>query len=164
MPMTFDDAFEILIDPEHEGSEYTDTPGDPGGPTKYGMTEKTARALGYTGDMKDIPKEFVKAGARKLYWDACGCDSLPECVRYEVFDTCYNSGPHEAEVILQRAVGVTPDGVMGRATTDAIAAMAPDRLRFRFLTEHLAFYAELSNFNLFAKGWCRRLVANARRP
>ncbi|EJY0890163.1 hypothetical protein OE991_005197, partial [Escherichia coli] len=36
---------------------YVNHPDDKGGPTKWGITEKVARAHGYRGDMRDLTRE-----------------------------------------------------------------------------------------------------------
>lgn len=41
---------------KNEGG-YVDHPNDTGGPTHWGITEKTARSYGYTGKMVDFTKE-----------------------------------------------------------------------------------------------------------
>ena len=50
--MNFEHAFERLIG--HEGG-FVDHPSDPGGATRYGITERVARANGYTGSMREFP-------------------------------------------------------------------------------------------------------------
>ena len=41
---------------------YSDNPADPGGKTNHGVTEQVARANGYQGDMKALPKGFLAFG------------------------------------------------------------------------------------------------------
>ena len=55
--MNFDEAFELLLG--HEGN-YSDHPADPGGKTRYGITEAVARDVGYRGDMRDLPLDLAK--------------------------------------------------------------------------------------------------------
>ena len=50
--MNFDQAFDALL--EHEGG-YSDHAADPGGKTRYGITEVVARSHGYRGDMRELP-------------------------------------------------------------------------------------------------------------
>ena len=40
---------------EREG-DYVDNPDDSGGPTRWGITEREARANGYTGAMQALPR------------------------------------------------------------------------------------------------------------
>ena len=81
--MTFDEAFHELLG--HEG-EYVDHPRDPGGATRWGVTERVAREYGYASDMKVFPVETAKAIYRKQYWDAVRAEELPAPLRYPTFD------------------------------------------------------------------------------
>src|ERR1700739_3084807 len=94
MKENFDSSFDQLM-----GSEggFVDNPADPGGATRYGITERTARANGYTGDMRDFPIELAKTIAKASYWDPLGCDALPDKLDFTVFDAAYNSGLERAK-------------------------------------------------------------------
>ncbi len=86
---------------------YVHHPADRGGPTKWGMTERVARANGYTGRMEDLTEDRAKAIAKSQYWDVLNLDavaalSLP--VAIEMFDTLYNGG--EPGQWLQRCLNV----------------------------------------------------------
>ena len=113
--MTFDEAFDILM--EHEGG-YSNHPSDPGGETMWGVTKRVALQEGYLGEMRLLPKETAKAIYKKKYWDAVHADELPEPIRYTVFDAAVNSGPKRAIQWLQQALGVGEDGVVGPVTVD----------------------------------------------
>ena len=43
-------------------------PADKGGPTCFGITEAVARAHGYAGAMRQLPREEAAAIYRRLYW------------------------------------------------------------------------------------------------
>ena len=47
---------------------YSNHKNDNGGATKYGIIEKEARKHGYTGDMRDFPKEMAKDIYKKDYY------------------------------------------------------------------------------------------------
>ena len=47
---------------------YVNNSADKGGPTRWGITQNTARAYGYKGDMKDLPRETAKAIYTQQYW------------------------------------------------------------------------------------------------
>jgi len=55
---------------------YVNDPADPGGPTKYGITEATARAHGYIGDMRDLPLDLAKKIYKESYWDVARLDEV----------------------------------------------------------------------------------------
>ena len=91
--MNFPEAFDLLI--THEGG-FSSHPDDPGGATMYGVTEKVARAEGYTGAMRNFSLNDAKTIYRKNYWDACRCDLMPDQLRYPLFDAAVNSGPGQS--------------------------------------------------------------------
>lgn len=126
--MSFDTAYSRTA--LFEGG-YSDNPKDKGGPTNYGITEAVARANGYTGDMKDLPKDLAKSIAKKQYWDTLRLDVISMSsppIADELFDTGLNCGIGEAAKMLQRALNVlnrethdygdiNVDGVIGPMTT-----------------------------------------------
>lgn len=154
--MNFDQAFDILLG--HEGG-YADHPSDPGGKTMWGVTERVARAAGYTGDMRALPRDLAKAIYRRDYWDAVMADQLPESVRFDVFDAAVNSGPKQAARWLQEAVGAKQDGIIGGRTI-AAARQADARAAARFNGIRLQFMTDLTGWSAFGKGWARRIAAN----
>ena len=79
--VNFEEAFERLLG--HEG-DFVDHADDPGGATRWGITERTARAHGYTGPMRDLPVCVARGIAKIAYWDAVKAEQLPAAVRYAV--------------------------------------------------------------------------------
>lgn len=152
--MNFDQAFDALIG--HEGG-YSFHPADPGGETMWGVTARVARADGYQGAMRDLPRDRAKSIYRRLYWDAVQADQLPAVLRYDVFDAAANSGPPQAAKWLQRAVGAQPDGVIGAKTIAAARAADPYAV-MRMSGERLEFMTDLKNWQAFSKGWARRIA------
>ena len=153
--MTFDDAFTRLLG--HEGG-FVDHPADPGGATNWGVTQRVARANGYTGDMRDFPQDAAKAIYRKAYWDSVRADELPGGLRYAVFDAAVNSGPTQAVKWLQRAVGAADDGRIGPQTLTMARAAQPDFAARRMLALRLRFMADLKTWPHFSRGWARRVA------
>jgi lysozyme family protein len=149
--MNFDAAFDKLL--KHEGG-YSDHAADPGGKTRYGITEAVARAAGYQGDMRDLPLDLAKQIYKDKYW----VDALPSDVRYVVFDAAVNSGPAQAAKWLQRACGVIDDGVIGPQTIQAAFTLNPDGLKRKMLAQRLRFMAGLSTWPNFGRGWARRIA------
>lgn len=84
---------EGLVD--REGG-YVDHPNDRGGPTKYGITQATAIANGWTGRMQDLPLSFAMGVYRKRYWSEPGFDKIAAAgmplLAAELFDTGVNMG------------------------------------------------------------------------
>lgn len=157
--MNFDQAFDALIG--NEGG-YSFNAVDPGGETMWGITSRVARANGYRGDMRALPRDEAKRIARAQYWDAVQGDALPACLRFQVFDAAYNSGPAEAARWLQRAAGVVADGVIGPATLSA-AQSSPVRIGILFDAERQQALTDLPTWGAFGRGWARRIANNLRR-
>ncbi len=113
---------------------YVDDPDDSGGETNFGITIVTARAYGYEGSMRDLPREIAFNIYAAKYWDAvCGDElaRLSECIAVEVVDTGVNAGVGRSSKFLQRALNalndraklyrdITVDGVIGTATISAL--------------------------------------------
>jgi lysozyme family protein len=118
---------------EREG-DFSDHPADRGGPTRWGITEAVARACGYDGDMRRLPRAEAAAIYRRLYWLWPGYDRVgtrAPAVANELFDTGVNMGPAVSTTFLQRALNalnrgssdypdVSLDGEIGKATLAAL--------------------------------------------
>jgi lysozyme family protein len=154
--MNFDAAFDLLL--KHEGG-YSDHAADPGGKTRFGITEAVAREVGYRGDMRELPLDLAKRIYKDRYWDTVKAEQLPPAVRYVVFDAAVNSGPGQAVKWLQRALGVADDGVIGPRTLAAANAANPDALKMRMLGQRLRFMAGLTNWPAFSRGWAIRIAS-----
>lgn len=114
---------------------YVDDPDDSGGATNYGITEAVARAGGYYGDMRDLPRSAAFDIYVARYWDAVRADelvALSEHVAEEIVDTAVNMGVPTAVRFLQRSLNVlnnrqklyrdlVADGLIGPVTIDALA-------------------------------------------
>ena len=126
---------EGLIDAliEREGG-YVHHPADKGGATCFGITEAVARAHGYMGDMRHLPREEAATIYRRLYWLRPRYDEVARRaprVAAELFDTGANMGPAVATTFLQRALtalnrggqdypDLKPDGRVGPQTLAAL--------------------------------------------
>ena len=153
--MNFLTAFEKLL--KHEGG-FSDHSADPGGKTRYGITEAVARDVGYRGDMRELPLDLAQRIYKDRYWDAVQAEALPVDVRYIVFDGAVNSGITQSAKWLQRACGVKDDGIVGPATIRAANSLASDGLKRRILGQRLRFMATLPNWPAFGRGWANRIA------
>ncbi len=63
--MTKDEIFNSILGKE---GGYVDHPDDKGGPTMWGITQNTARAHGYRGDMRDLTREQALMILEGDYW------------------------------------------------------------------------------------------------
>lgn len=125
---------------DREGG-YVNHPADRGGPTRFGITEAAARADGYAGDLRALPRARAVAIYRRRYWLGPGFDrvaGLAPALAAELFDTGVNMGPAVAVGFLQRALNalnrgasdypdIAPDGRLGPRTLAALAAFLAHR-------------------------------------
>lgn len=151
MRKNFDQAFQTLI--KIEGGLVND-PRDPGGLTKYGISKKAFPNL----DIANITLEQAKEIYKKNYWDKCRCDDLPASFDIAVFDTAVNMGSDKAIRLLQKALGVYADGVIGNKTLSAAAKAGETELR-RLLLHRLFAYSKLEGYKHYKDGWFNRLLA-----
>nr|WP_198982700.1 glycosyl hydrolase 108 family protein [Herbaspirillum sp. ASV7] len=152
---SFDDAFDALIG--NEGG-YSNNPKDPGGETMWGVTARVARAAGYAGAMKDLPRETAKAIAKKLYWDPLKLDQFDPRVAFQIFDANYNGG--HPVIWMQGASGAKVDGLLGQATIAAVAATDPLKFMMRWNGLRLRYFTSLQTWISFGKGWANRIADN----
>jgi hypothetical protein len=142
---------------------YVDNPNDPGGPTNMGITLKTLEAWrGGTvtaDDVRVLTRQEAGAIYKANYWDAMRCSSLPKGVDLMVFDCGVNAGPRRSILILQGAVGVPADGIMGPVTLAAAAAAAPRDLVAKLADARMQYYRGLPGWGTFGQGWTNRVAA-----
>lgn len=141
MSTAFERAWAKLVGIE---GGFADDPLDPGGATRWGITEGVARHNGYAGPMSELPLERARAIAQRQYWNALRLEEisfLDERIAYELLDTGYNMGTPVAATFLQRTLNVlnrshrqppdypelVVDGRIGSVTLAALSAF----LRFR---------------------------------
>lgn len=151
--MTFDEAFTKLIG--HEGG-YVNDKRDPGGETKFGISKRAYPDV----NIASLTIEQAKVIYKRDYWDRARCDELPPVVSFQVFDTAVNSGIGQSIRFLQRAVGVADDGQVGPLTVNAVRRLDPEAAAARFNGQRLDFMTKLSTWDVFGKGWARRVAKN----
>ena len=156
--MDFNTAFDLLL--THEGGfSNRSLSDDPGGVTKYGVTENVARSHGYSGEMRELTIDFAKQVYRKDYWDACKCDHIPELLRYPLFDAAVNSGSGQAVKWLQSSIGVKVDGGIGPITIQAANACNVLLVRQQMIGKRLRFMTDLKNWSANSRGWSKRIAS-----
>ena len=131
--LSVDQLIDSLID--REGG-YVNHPADKGGPTCFGVTEAVARAHGYTGPMRYLPRAEAAAIYRRIYWLRPRFDEVAKrspTLAAELFDTGVNMGPSVAATFVQRALtalnrnggdypDLVPDGRIAERTLSALDA------------------------------------------
>lgn len=125
---------------DREGA-YVNHPADRGGPTCWGITQAVARAHGYQGDMRNLPRGQAREIYRKIYWLKPGFDKIATrapVVAAEMFDTGINMGVGTAAGFLQRALNALnrsardyPDVAVDRAVGPRTLAALDGYLKAR---------------------------------
>lgn len=136
-----------------------DDPADHGGRTSRGITQKEYDAWCEEqnlpqGDVWKASQTEIEEIYHSEYWNPY-CDGLPVGVDYLFFDLAVNGGPHEAALMLQRALDVTADGRIGPVTRQTAAKASPRALILRFTASKRAWYLSLHQPK-FTKGWLNR--------
>jgi len=154
--MNFDSAFDALI--SHEGG-LVNNPNDKGGLTKYGISQRSYPTL----DIAALTLPEVRRLYKRDFWDRAQCDKLPPGVAFDLFDCAVNSGIGQAVRFLQRAVGVADDGNIGPITLAAVARHEPEAIQARYSGHRLDFMTRLSTWDVFGRGWSRRIAENLKK-
>ncbi|MBW4089878.1 MAG: hypothetical protein HIU82_02045 [Proteobacteria bacterium] len=123
--------------------------------TKYGISAAAYPTL----DIAALTISVAAALYRPRYWDVIAGDALPWPVALIAFDCAVNQGPGIAARILQLALGVVADGVVGPVTIAAAARFArgPSPVVVEIAARRAVRYAagDMAHFGL---GWMRRLM------
>lgn len=113
---------------------YSNNPADQGGETNWGITKSTARANGYSGEMKALTREEAYAILENAYWIKPGFESISHLswsISFELCDAAVNIGPHYPCTWLQRWLNafnkeqqlyrdLNADGLIGPMTLTAL--------------------------------------------
>lgn len=162
---------------------YCNDSGDPGGPTKYGVSLRWLRSVGLElGDIDgdgDIDIDDIKAlnvdQASELFrlkfWVPADLDIYLQQYALIYYDSAVNTGPVQAAKIVQRAVNdvegrkrLKIDGVLGTLSRAAVVEWQGGRdFWAACVNRREAFYkglvASKPQFAKFLKGWLNRTRA-----
>lgn len=148
--MTFDKAVEFVL--EREGG-YVNDPTDAGGETNFGISARVYPNV----VIKTLTRSDAIGIYKKDYWDFCNCDQLPPAVAFLVFDAAVNQGQQAAKMMLQKALGVRQDGIIGEETVKAAYRDVEMTVR-EFVARRMFQYGMIPQFTRFGLGWSRRLI------
>lgn len=146
----------------YEGG-YSNHKDDPGGATMKGVTQRVYDAYRVQHSRQKQPvRNITDAELQDIYrinyWSAIKGDELPEGIDFVVFDGAVNSGPKQSIKWLQRAIGVTADGVLGQITLTALRGVTDhDALIAKIIARREAFLRALKTFKTFGNGWMTRI-------
>lgn len=109
---------------------YANHPLDKGGPTKYGVILATWKEHGHdkdgdgdidADDIKLLTEDDARGIAKKIFWDFFQADKIVNQSLAEfIVDWGYNSGRGTIAKIVQKILGVNPDGAVGPKTLGAL--------------------------------------------
>ena len=139
----------------HEGG-YVNDPRDPGQETRWGISKRAYPHL----DIRNLTRAQAIDIYRRDFWQRVRGDELPREFAFQALDAAVNHGIGNAVRWMQRAAGVADDGVIGPVTLAAVQRAQPADLVLRFNAERLRFYAKLTTFSTFGRGWVNRVAGN----
>lgn len=150
MTVDFNKAFDRLI--SNEGGYVNDTD-DPGGETQWGISKRSYPHL----NIAALTREDARAIYLRDFWIAGRMDRFDPALAYQAFDAAVNHGIGNAIRMVQRAARVADDGHIGPITMSAVLKISATDMIFRFLAQRGRFWAKLSTFEKFGRGWMNRL-------
>lgn len=144
---------------------YVDHPADPGGATKYGISQRSYPNV----DIKNLTVEQAKDIYYKDFWKTGPYDSIAfSPLAEKVFNTAVNAGNSRAFKLLQQAVNacggnLVVDGAVGPKTIAAINSRVGAQLLEAYRKEQAAFYQAIvardPSQKVFLKGWLARAAS-----
>ena len=121
--------------------------------TKYGISAKAYPCL----DIENLSIQQAKEIYKNDYWNRCKCDFIPDALSISAFDFAVNSGVKKSIRCLQRALGVTVDGVIGNQTIGACNRIPTKYVLEKFIQYRLEYLMSLKNWKIYGGGWGRRV-------
>ena len=139
----------------HEGG-YVNDPNDPGGETKYGICKKSYPSV----DIANLTFESAGQIYRRDFWRPLYDNINSQKVATKLFSCGVNCGDVTAIKMMQRTLGVSPDGLFGYGTLAAVNAAEPDVLLAKFADTMKSHYDDLIAKNphlaVYKNGWYKR--------
>lgn len=125
----FEKAFRFIM--RWEG-EYSNDPNDPGGETRFGISQRAYPDL----DLTTLTLEQAKDIYYRDYWLRAGCDKLSFPLNICVFNAAVNCGCSRAKKIMNQSC-----------------------IWWDYLFNQIHFYSSLTNFKHFGRGWVNRTIS-----
>lgn len=138
---------------EFEGG-YTNDPNDDGGETNFGISKRAYP----NEDIKGMTKEKAMMIYRRDYWIPMLCDKMPYPVALMVFDMGVNMGTKTALKALQKALGVTQDGIIGKVSLNALNKANPANLALKLGVQRIISYSKMTKFDIYSNTWVNRTL------
>ncbi len=151
MSVAFNRAVDFVL--KYEGG-YVNDPNDPGGETNFGISKAAYPALNIATLTREVAIEIY----REDYWLKCRCEEMPAELATVLFDSAVNQGPSAAVKCLQKALGITADGVIGSQTINKANTCIVLEVLPELVAQRAVRYAGTGQDNYYL-GWFRRLAA-----
>jgi lysozyme family protein len=148
--MDFSEAVRIIF--HHEGG-FVNHPEDPGGSTKFGISQKSYPHI----DIHALTEDEAREIYHKDFWLSLKLDRLPPKLRLLIFDCAVNQGPARAIMYLQRACGAPTDGKIGPVTLQLVPMFSEGFLVDSIARQRLQSYIRHPKWSVFGAGWASRL-------
>lgn len=169
--------FELAIPTvlRHEGGFVNDT-ADPGGATNYGVSLRWLKSQGLLDELAqeegDLSHDDVMVVRnmtvleasdfyKKWWWDKYNYGAIaPQAVATKVFDMSVNLGPPRAHRMVQQALQMPQDGILGPKTLAELNTMSSLTVIVNLQNIQAQFYRNLVLTNparqKFLSGWLNR--------
>ena len=156
MSSNFKECLELVL--KAEGG-WVNHPKDPGGETNLGVTKRVWEEwVGHPVEsLKKLTKEDVAPLYEQKYWRPCYCEVLPRGLDFVVFSMGVNAGPGRSVKLLQSAIGILPDGIIGPRTRALISSSNGADIVVKFSEVRREYYKSLKTFPIFGRGWLARV-------
>jgi len=142
----------------HEGG-YVNDPRDPGGETHWGISKRSYPHL----NIKALTRDQAKWLYERDFWRPVVLASVNDtALAFQMLDSAVNHGMSNAIRFAQRAAGVADDGAWGPVSKAALSRMDRHDAHLLFMAERFEFWAKLTTFDAFGRGWTRRGALNLR--
>lgn len=137
----------------YEGG-YANNPSDPGGETNFGISKASYPTL----NIQTLTRDQAIAIYHSDFWNVIQGESIPPKLALNVFDCAVNMGSKTSTIMLQSALGVAADGIIGPITRAALSTCDVHRVLEQFTTARILKYAALSTFKTFGTSWIDRTI------
>jgi len=156
MSSNFKECLDLVL--KAEGG-WVNHPKDPGGETNLGVTKRVWEEwVGHPVEsLKKLTKEDVAPLYEQKYWRPCYCEVLPRGLDFVVFSMGVNAGPGRSVKLLQSAIGILPDGIIGPRTRALISSSNGADIVAKFSEVRREYYKSLKTFPIFGRGWLARV-------
>lgn len=162
--------------------DYSNHPSDPGGETMYGITVDVARAHGYKGEMKNLPRELAVSIYEKDYVTKPGFREIIDmspAVGHKLVDAGVNAGTPRSSRWLQSSLNslnrggkdyatLAVDSKVGAGTANAYKQLQAKRGKIKACelviklidAQQATHYMSLTKLSDFTVGWIDHRIGN----